>query len=52
MEVQNETSVIKRQSQKSKHIKRMENNCHFPDVVHAFSYVGYECHKILSIPKS
>ena len=26
-------------NQKFKHIKRMDNNCHIPDLVHAFSYV-------------
>ena len=30
---------MKWQNQKRKHIKRMVNNCHIPDLVQAFSYV-------------
>ena len=32
-------SIVKRQNQKLKHINRLENNCHIPDLVHAFPYV-------------
>ena len=30
---------MKWQNQKSSHIKRMDNNCHIPDLVQAYSYV-------------
>ena len=32
-------SLIKWQNQKFKHIKRMNNNCHTPDLIQAFSNV-------------
>ena len=35
----NEKSQTKRQNQKIKHIKRMDNNRHTPDLEHAFSHV-------------
>ena len=37
--IQKGKSKIKRQNQKSKHIKRRNNNCHIPDLVKAFSNV-------------
>ena len=37
--IQNGKSLIKRQNQKRKHIKLMDNNCYIPDLVYAFSYV-------------
>ena len=39
MKIENGKSLIKWQNQKHKHIKRIDNNCHIPDLVHAFSYV-------------
>ena len=32
-------TLIKWHNQKLKHIKRIDNNCHIPDLVHAYSYV-------------
>ena len=37
--IQNGKSLIKWQNQKHKHIKRMDNNCHIPHLVQAYSYV-------------
>ena len=39
MKIQKGKSQIKWQNQKFKHIKRMNNNCHIPDLVQAVSYV-------------
>ena len=39
MTIQNDNSFIKWKNQKLKHIKGMENNCHIPDLLHAFPYV-------------
>ena len=33
-------SLIKLQNQKLKYVKRIDSNCHIPDLVQAFSYVG------------
>ena len=33
--IQNGKCLMKWQNQKLKHIKRMDNNCHFPDLVQA-----------------
>ena len=30
---------VRNQYQKLKHIKRLDNNCHIPDLLQAFSYV-------------
>ena len=35
--IQNGKFLIKWQNQKPKHIKQMNNNCHIPDLVQAFS---------------
>ena len=35
--IQNGKFLIKRQNQMIKQIKRMDNNCHIPDLVQAFS---------------
>ena len=37
--IQKGKSLIKWQNQKLKHIKRMDNNCHTPVLLQAFSYV-------------
>ena len=37
--MQNGKSLIKWQNQKLKHIKQMNNNCHNPFLIHAFSDV-------------
>ena len=37
MKFQNRKSLIKWQNHRIKHIKRMDNNCHIPDLVQAFS---------------
>ena len=34
--IQNEKCLIKWQNETTKHIKRMDNNCHTPDLVRAF----------------
>ena len=36
--IQNGKYLIKWQNQTIKHIKRIENNCHIPDLVQAYSY--------------
>ena len=41
--IQNGKSLIKCQNQKLKHIKRMNNNCHIPDLIQALSFVGKWC---------
>ena len=38
--VQSRKSLIKWQNQKLKHTKRMDNNCHIPDLKQAFVYIG------------
>ena len=38
--IQNGKCVIKWQNQKLRHIQRMDNNCHIPDLVKEFSYVA------------
>ena len=35
---QNGKSLIKWQNQNLKHVKRIDNNCHIPDLVQTFSY--------------
>ena len=49
--IQNEKSLIKWQNQKliDKYNKRMDNNCHIPHLVYAFSYIIIPS-KILRIP--
>ena len=52
MKIQKGKSLIKWQNQTTKHIKRMDNNCHIPDLIQAFSNVllfNYEFryHKLL-----
>ena len=37
--IQKLKSLIKWKIQKLKHIKQMDNNCHIPDLLQAFSYV-------------
>jgi hypothetical protein len=37
MKIQDGKSLIKWQNQMTKHIKRMDNDCHIPDLVQAFS---------------
>ena len=39
MKSKNGKSLNNGQNPKLKDIKRMENNCHIPDLVHAFPYV-------------
>ena len=39
MTIQKGKSLIKWQNQKLKHRKQIDNNCHIPTLVHAFSYV-------------
>ena len=39
MKILNENSQSKWQNQKLKHIKRMDYNCHIPDLAQVFSYV-------------
>ena len=39
--IQNRKSLIKWQNQQLKGIKRMENNCHIQDLVHAFPCVEH-----------
>ena len=39
MKIQNGKSLIKSQNQMLKHIKRMDNDCHIPDLGQAFSNV-------------
>ena len=37
--IQKGNSLVKWQNQKLKHIKRMDNKCHIPDMVQALSHV-------------
>ena len=49
---QNGKSLIKRQSQKPKHFKRMDNICHISDLVQAFSYIeNGELNLVLQLAK-